>query len=88
MAEDKHSDYEKVLQPGPAPDASAPIVDILHKPPAVIARGGLYLILIAITSALIWAYVSPVEIIVTARGRIVPRGEVMRIEPPFEGVVA
>jgi multidrug efflux pump subunit AcrA (membrane-fusion protein) len=49
-----------------APEAS----EVLGEMPSWIARGLLYLLFLVVATVLIWAYFSPVDIVVTARGTI------------------
>jgi len=51
----------------PAPEVS----EVLGEMPSWIARGLLYLIVAFVAAVLLWAHFSPVDVVVTARGRLV-----------------
>jgi len=50
----------------PAPEVS----EVLGEMPSWIARGLLYLLIVFVAAVLLWAHYSPVDVVVTARGRL------------------
>jgi multidrug efflux pump subunit AcrA (membrane-fusion protein) len=69
-------------------DTTAPeVADVLTAMPWWAARGLLYLVVAFVVVALCWAGFSPVDIVVEARGRLVPEGEVQTVEAPQAGAV-
>ena len=69
-------------------DTTAPEVpDVLTAMPWWAARGLLYLVTAFVVIALCWAGLSPVDIVVEARGRLVPEGEIQMVQAPQAGAV-
>jgi len=69
-------------------EAVAPeVADVLTAMPWWAARGLLYLVTGFVVVALCWAGSSPVDIVVEARGRLVPEGEIQTVEAPQAGAV-
>ncbi len=69
-------------------DTAAPeVADVLTAMPWWAARGLLYLVVGFVVVALCWAGFSPVDVVVEARGRLVPEGEVQTVEAPQAGAV-
>lgn len=65
-----------------------PEIDIvLPRLPLLVARGGLYVVVLTIAAAALWAFWARVDVVVEAPGRIVPRGEPVRVEPPITGIL-
>jgi multidrug efflux pump subunit AcrA (membrane-fusion protein) len=67
----------------PAPEVS----DILVDPPAWALRGLVYILAGLLASALIWANFSPIDMIVEARGALVPEGYAQPVQVEEGGLV-
>ena len=69
-------------------EAVAPeVADVLTAMPWWAARGLLYLVTGFVVVTLCWAGFSQVDVVVEARGRLVPEGEVQTVEAPQAGAV-
>jgi hemolysin D len=64
------------------------VADAVARPPAVLARLGLYLILLIVGSALVYAYLAEIAITVTGRGIIRTSGKVRPVRALSTGKVA
>ena len=62
-------------------------LEIQERPPSPTGRWLLWIILSLFTIGLLWAALGRVDIVVTAPGRIVPSGQVKRVQAPETGVV-
>ena len=62
-------------------------LEIQESPPSPTGRWLLWIILSLFTIGLLWAALGRVDIVVTAPGRIVPSGQVKRVQAPETGVV-
>ncbi|HEY1736739.1 MAG TPA: biotin/lipoyl-binding protein, partial [Methylovirgula sp.] len=62
-------------------------LEILEKPPSHIGRLLVITIALAFTFALIWACLSHIDITATARGKIIPVGDIKVVQPFETGVI-
>lgn len=62
-------------------------VAILEKPPSPIGRGILWLIIIAALFALIWSFLSQIETVAVAPGKIAPQGRLRSVEVAEPSIV-
>ncbi|GEM_PF-1949939 len=67
--------------------AQSPLATILHRPPALIARGLVYIIIGLLGSLLVWAALSEVTDIVEAPTQLKPEGRLSLVETAVRGVV-
>jgi multidrug efflux pump subunit AcrA (membrane-fusion protein) len=85
------------LRPTPAPvesdapsasrDVTPDVSDLLAQMPAWAARGLLYIAGALAVTALVWARFSVVDIVVQARGAVVPEGHVRHVQAETDGVI-
>ena len=68
-------------------DLAPEVTDLLLQAPAWAARGLLYLVIVFFAAALVWARFSVIDIVVQARGTVVPEGYVHRIQAEVDGVI-
>ena len=68
-------------------DAAPEAADVLSEMPWWGARGLVYLFTAFVVLALLWAGLSKVEIVVTARGTLIPEGNVRLVQAALGGVV-
>lgn len=68
-------------------DTTPEVSDVLNEMPWWAARGLLYLIAGFFVAALVWAYFSKVDVIIEARGTLVPEGYTRPVQAPGGGVV-
>ncbi len=54
----------------------------------LLGRALLYLILTAIAAGTVWAAITRINVVVTADGRLVPRGESLRLSVPQGGIIS
>lgn len=62
-------------------------LEVLETPPSPIGRAILWLILIAATAALAWAFLARVDVVAVAEGRVIPRGRLQNVEAAEAGMV-
>jgi multidrug efflux pump subunit AcrA (membrane-fusion protein) len=72
--------------PPPQLDATPEVSEMLAELPWWVSRGLLYLIGGFVVIALLWAYFSVIDIVVTARGRLIPEGDVRTMQAAAAGV--
>lgn len=77
----------KSYAPPHAPDTSPEVSDVIATLPWWAARGLLYLIVGFVASALVWAWLSRVDVVVAARGALVPEGYVKPVQSAGSGTV-
>ncbi len=63
-------------------------LEVQESPPSPLGRGLLWLLLGLFVLGILWASVGEVDIVVTAPGRIIPSGQVKRVQAPEAGTVA
>jgi multidrug efflux pump subunit AcrA (membrane-fusion protein) len=68
-------------------DLTPEVADLLTEAPGWAARGLVYLAVIFAIGALAWARLSVIDIVVEARGTVVPEGYVQHIQVETDGVV-
>ena len=68
-------------------DATPEVSDILAELPWWVSRGLLYLILGFVVVGLLWAYFSVIDIVIEARGKLIPEGDVRPVQAATAGVV-
>ncbi len=64
-----------------------PALEIEETPPAPFKRALIWIILIIVVAAFIWAYVGKVDEVAVARGKVIPDGKLKVIQPVDTGVV-
>lgn len=62
-------------------------LEVVETPPSPVGRAVLWLIVLAVLSALAWAVVSEVDTVAVAEGRVVSRGRLQTVESAEGGVV-
>lgn len=67
--------------------AQSPLATILHHPPALIARGLLYIVVLLIVTLFVWAAFSRITDIVEAPAQLVPDGRLALVETTVRGMV-
>src|ERR1041384_3226850 len=73
--------------PAQAADASPEVSDVIATLPWWAARGLLYIIVGFVLAALVWAWLSKVDVVVEARGALVPEGNVQPLQATGSGPV-
>ena len=68
-------------------DATPEVSDILAELPWWVSRGLLYLIVGFAGIALLWAYFSVIDVVIEARGKLIPEGDVRPVQAATAGVV-
>ncbi|MCG8632523.1 MAG: HlyD family type I secretion periplasmic adaptor subunit [Desulfobacterales bacterium] len=63
------------------------LVEIDEEPVNPLGRTVFWIVIAAILFTCLWMYIGQVDIIVTARGKIIPRGEIKTLQPLTTGVV-
>ena len=63
-------------------------LEVQESPPSPLGRWLLWLLLGLFTLGILWACIGEVDIVVTAPGRIIPSGQVKRMQAPAAGTVA
>ena len=75
-----------------APDPARPFLpaalEVQETPPSPLGRALLWLLLALFATAIAWACLGRVDIVVTATGRVVPTGQVKQVQAPELGTVA
>ncbi len=66
---------------------NSPLSEQLTVPPAFVARGLIYLILLFLIIFVVYASISQVDIHITAPAHLIPEGKAMLIQPDIEGIV-
>lgn len=77
----------KSYAPPQGPDTSPEVSDVIATLPWWAARGLLYLVVGFVASALAWASLSKVDVVVEARGALVPEGYVKPVQSAGSGTV-
>jgi hemolysin D len=68
--------------------ATASADPVLPRVGILVARGTFYLIALVLISGLVWSSITPVNVVVRAEGRLVPRAEPLRLSVPQGGIVS
>ncbi len=63
------------------------LVEIEERPPNPLGRFIFWTIIAAIVFFVLWAFIGQVDVVVTARGKVIPVGEVKTIQPLNTGVI-
>jgi hemolysin D len=77
----------KAWTPAQAPDTAPEVSDMLAARPRWAARGLLYIVVSFVFLGAVWACFSPVDIVVEARGSVIPEGYVRPVQAVLPGVV-
>lgn len=64
-----------------------PLLEIQETPPARLANGALWTVVLLLASALVWAVLGRTEVVATAPGRFIPDGRVKVVQTPETAVV-
>ncbi len=64
------------------------LVEIEERPTSPLGRSLLYVILAFLVVGLLWLFLAKIDIVVSARGKIVPDGEIKTLQPIESGVIA
>lgn len=64
------------------------LVEIEERPTSPAGRGLLYAILAFLVIGLLWLFLAKIDIVVSARGKIVPDGEIKTLQPVETGVIS
>lgn len=64
------------------------LIEIQEKPTSPLGRGLLWTLLAFITVALLWLFLAKIDIVVSARGKVVPDGEIKTLQPVETGVIS
>lgn len=64
------------------------LVEIEERPTSPLGRGLLWTILAFMTITLLWLFLAQIDIVVTARGKVIPYGEVKMLQPIETGVIS
>lgn len=64
------------------------LVEIEERPTSPLGRGLLWTILAFITITILWLFLAKIDIVVTARGKVIPLGEVKILQPIETGVIS
>lgn len=75
--------YEKRLHSAFQPAA----IEIIESPPSPLGHISIWIIFIIIISGIIWACVGEVDQIATARGKVVPYGQIKTLQSSDQGVI-
>lgn len=73
--------------PAQSLDHTPEVSDILAELPWWVSRGLLYLIVGFVAVALLWAYFSVIDVVIEARGKLIPEGDVRLVQAAAAGVV-
>ncbi|MFN7926962.1 MAG: HlyD family efflux transporter periplasmic adaptor subunit [Blastocatellia bacterium] len=68
-------------------DATPEVSDVLAALPWWVSRGLLYLIVGFIFVGLLWAYFSVLDVVIEARGKLIPEGDVRPVQAATAGIV-
>ncbi|WP_430885362.1 HlyD family type I secretion periplasmic adaptor subunit [Fusibacter sp. JL216-2] len=75
--------YEKQLHSQFQPAA----IEIIESPPSPIGRVSIWMIFIIFMSAIVWACIGEVDQIASARGKVIPHGQVKTLQTSDQGVI-
>jgi len=64
------------------------LVEIEERPLSPVGRSLLWILLAFLTIAAIWLYVAKIDVVVTARGKLIPHGEIKMLQPIETGVIS
>ena len=64
------------------------LVEIEERPTSPLGRSLLYTILAFITIGLLWLFLAKIDVVVSARGKVVPDGEIKTLQPVETGVIS
>lgn len=64
------------------------LVEIEERPTSPLGRGLLWTILIFMAIATLWLFLAKIDIVVTARGVVIPSGEIKTLQPIETGVIS
>lgn len=64
------------------------LVEIEERPTSPLGRGLLWTILAFMTITILWLFLAQIDVVVTARGKVIPYGEVKMLQPIETGVIS
>lgn len=64
------------------------LVEIEQRPASPLGRVLLYVLLAFLTIALAWLFLAKIDVVVSARGKVVPEGEIKTLQPIESGVIS
>ncbi|EIF50594.1 HlyD family type I secretion periplasmic adaptor subunit [Sulfurovum sp. AR] len=64
------------------------LVEIEERPTSPLGRGLLWTILAFMTITTLWLFLAKIDVVVTARGKVIPLGEVKMLQPIETGVIS
>jgi len=64
------------------------LVEIEERPTSPLGRGLLWAILIFMTITVLWLFLAQIDVVVTARGKVIPMGEIKVLQPIETGVIS
>ena len=64
------------------------LVEIEERPTSPLGRGLLWTILAFMTITILWLFLAKIDVVVTARGKVIPLGEVKMLQPIETGVIS
>jgi len=64
------------------------LVEIEERPTSPLGRGLLWVILAFMTITVLWLFFAKIDVVVTARGKVIPTGEIKVLQPIETGVIS
>jgi hemolysin D len=64
------------------------LVEIEQKPTSPLGRGLLWSLFVFMVISLLWLFLAKIDVVVTARGKVIPSGEIKTLQPIETGTVA
>ncbi len=64
------------------------LVEIEDRPTSPLGRGLLYAILVFMVIGLLWLFLAKIDVVVSARGKVVPEGEIKTLQPIESGSIS
>ena len=64
------------------------LVEIEERPTSPLGRGLLWIILAFMTITVLWLFLAKIDVVVTARGKVIPTGEIKVLQPIETGVIS
>jgi hemolysin D len=63
------------------------LIEIEQRPTSPLGRSLLYVILAFMTIGLLWLFLAKIDVVVSARGKVIPDGEIKTLQPVETGVI-